>query len=80
MASGYSADGPTSSNRRQHAKEHFRSVATDFLRSLGRLRPPPTPLPDQYDAMYPNSSPCNRRGSGCPNSPAGSTMAAHGFS
>ena len=51
MASGYSADGPTSSNRRQHAKEHFRSVATDFLRSLGRLRPPPTPLPDQYDAM-----------------------------
>ena len=51
MASGYSADGPTSSNRRQHAKEHFRSVATDFLRSLGRLRPRPTPLPDQYDAM-----------------------------
>ncbi len=51
MASGYSADGPTSSNRRQHAKEHFRSVATEFLRSLGRLRPPPTPLPDQYDAM-----------------------------
>ena len=45
------ADGPNSSNRRQHAKEHFRSVATDFLRSLGRLRPRPTPLPDQYDAM-----------------------------
>ena len=46
MASGYSADGLTSSNRRQHAKEHFRSVATDFLRSLGRLRPPPTPVFD----------------------------------
>ena len=51
MASRYTAAGPTSSNTRQYAKEFFRSVTTDFLRSLGRLRSTHTSLPDRYDAM-----------------------------
>ena len=29
--------------------EHFRFAATDFLRSIGRLRSPPLPLPGRYD-------------------------------
>ena len=29
--------------------EHFRFAATDFLRSIGRLRPPSLPLPGRYD-------------------------------
>lgn len=31
-------------------KEHFRFAARDFLRSLGRLRPPPAVVPGRYDA------------------------------
>ena len=31
-------------------KEHFRFAATDFLRSLGRLRPAPAAEPGRYDA------------------------------
>jgi len=30
-------------------EEHFRSVASDFLRAAGRLRPRPSPAPGRYD-------------------------------
>ena len=45
------ADQKSLNNKQPYAKEFFRSVATDFLRSLGRLHSIDTSLPNRYDAM-----------------------------
>ena len=47
-AGGRPASGHASSPRWPEA--HFRFAATDFLRSIGRLRPPPAVEPGRYDA------------------------------
>ena len=51
MAARCLAGNRGSSGHRRYGEEHLRIVAMGFVRSLGRLRPDPSALPDHYDAL-----------------------------